>query len=430
VQHTLLFLQPGHFHAALLVKSANERIAADLHVYACAGDDRDAFVAYIKAFNTRAENPTRWRLHVHDAPSEHAALDALIEQRRGQAVVLSGRNDSKLEAIARLHTQGFWVLADKPWVTNERATADLEQACNGEPLAMDIMPDRHEFLARLRKRIISDSELFGVFTTDDPQGPAIELSSTHHLYKIVNGQPLRRPAWYYDVRIQGDGIVDGHSHLTDQAQWLVGAGHIFDFDTDVRIESVRRWATPVPLDLFHDSTGLSQWPEFLRAQIRDDILHYACNAEIRYRLCGINVRQYADWGQREPIGGGDLHGAVIRGSRAVLRVEHGEHTGFIPQISLEPRNGINLNTELERALNDWQAIFPGLGVEALPKGYRFVAPHALHSTHESHFAKELGEFLDCMDSGRWPIDLQARIYTRHRLLTEALTRANKETGTP
>jgi predicted dehydrogenase len=351
----------------------------------------------------------------------------LIEQRHGQAVVLAGRNDAKLSTIAQLHKQGFWVIADKPWVTDERAAADLAQACMGAPLAMDIMPDRHEFLARLRKQIVGNDELFGEFVIDDPQGPAIELSSTHHLYKIVNGQPLRRPAWYYDVRIQGDGIVDGHSHLTDQAQWLVGAAHAYDFGTDVHINSARRWATPVPLDLFHDSTGLSAWPDSLRPHIVDDVLHYACNAELRYELCGINVRQFADWGQREPVGGGDLHGAVVRGSRAVLRVEHGEHTAFVPQVYLQPRTGVDLQAVLDTALHDWQTVFPGLTVETVADGYRFVAPQALHSTHESHFAKALAEFLDYMDAGRWPADLQARIHTRHRLLTDALAYANEET---
>lgn len=427
MQHTLAVFQPGHFHAALLLKSANDRIAQDIHLYATSGDERDAFVALINAFNTRADDPTNWTLHVHDAPDEDHALDALIADRRAQAVILAGRNNNKLRSIARLHAHGLWVIGDKPWVTTANSTSDLAEACAGAPLAMDIMPDRHEFLARLRKKIVDHKSLFGDFVTDDPQGPAIELSSTHHLYKIVNGQPLRRPAWYYDVRIQGDGIVDGHSHLTDQAQWLVGAGRIYDFNRDVNITAARRWLTAVPLDLFTDSTGLTQWPEALRSQVVGNVLQYACNGEIHYDLCGINVRQFADWGQREPRGGGDLHGAVIRGSRAVLSVEHGEHTAYVPQVFLQPRDGIDLRADLERTLREWQSTFAGLGFETVADKYRFIAPDALHSTHESHFAKTLSEFLDYMDDGRWPLDLQARIHTRHRLLSEALTRVDTDT---
>jgi predicted dehydrogenase len=412
--------QPGHFHAALLLKTPNQRIAPDVHVYAIAGDERDAFVTLIDSFNAREENPTDWIVHVHDAATELDALDMLIAERRGQLVALAGRNNDKLAAMARLHAQDFWLIADKPWVTSPQALVDLDQVCDGSPLAMDIMPDRHEFLARLRKQIVSTPELFGEFVVDDPQGPAIELSSIHHLYKIVNGQPLRRPAWYYDTTIQGDGIVDVQSHLTDQSQWLVGESHIYDFDSDVHIDSARRWATPVSMGLFHDSTGLSTWPESLRAQVQDDVLQCQCNGEINFRLRGINVRQTALWGQREPAGGGDLHGAIIRGSRAVLNVEHGEHTDFIPQVQLIPRSGIDLQDDLRAALESWQPTFPGLAFESIENGYQFIAPDALHSTHESHFANELTTFLDYMDSGRWPIDLQARIHTRHRMLINAL----------
>ena len=93
---------------------------------------------------------------------------------------------------------------------------------------------------------------------------------------------------------------------------------------------------------------------------------------------------------------------------------------------LRPRHGVELHADLDDALRDWQSEFPGLAVEAIADAYRFVAPHALHSTHESHFAKALAEFLDYMDSGEWPSDLQARILTRHQLLTDALLLANQQ----
>jgi predicted dehydrogenase len=427
--HTLLFLDPGHFHAALLLRRASPRIAPDVHVYAPAGAERDAFCALIEAFNAREQDPTRWRAHVHEARDRDAALAALLAERRGDAVVLAGRNRGKLAAIARLHEAGLWVLADKPWVTADSAPAALARACRGAPLAMDIMPDRHELLARLRRRIIATPELFGELATDDPAGPAIELSSTHHLFKVVNGAPLRRPAWYYDVREQGDGLVDVQSHLTDQAQWLVAPERDFDFDTDVEFESARRWATPVPAELFRDSTGEAAFPAALAPWVRDGVLRYPCNGEIRYRLCGVPVRQLADWGAREPDGGCDLHGATVRGTRAVLAVEQGRHTGFEPRVSLAPRPGVALDAVLRDAVAGWQHEFPGLATEAQRNGFRFVAPAALHTTHESHFALELARFLDCMDAGTWPAHLQAQIETRHRILFEASALARGQART-
>jgi predicted dehydrogenase len=416
---TLLFHEPGHFHAALLLKSANARIARDVHLYATPGAERDAFMALVSSFNERERAPTRWRVHLHEDADADAALERLLRERRGEAVVLAGRNGHKLDRIARLHEAGFWVFADKPWVVGRVALPLLARACRGAPLAMDIMPDRFELLARLRRRVAATPELFGRFAVDDPQGPAIELSSTHHLYKIVNGRPLRRPAWYYDVAVQGDGVVDVQSHLTDQAQWLVAPDRILDHDTDVAIEHVARWATPVTRELFRCSTGLAEFPAPLAPWVRDGVLHYACNSEIVYRLRGVSVRQVADWGQREPAGGCDLHGAVLRGTRAILEVRHGADTGFVPRVHLLPRPGIDLHATLSAAVASWQDSFPGLGIERDGAGYRFVAPPALHSTHESHFARALEEFLDCVQAGAWPVDLQARIHARHRLLAEA-----------
>jgi len=417
--HTLLFLDPGHFHAALLLARAEPRLDENVHLYAPPGRERDAFLDLVDAFNARADAPTRWRVHRHDATDRDAALSALIAERRGAVAVVAGRNGPKLESIARLHEAGFWVLGDKPWLTGAATLPALVRACTGEPLAVDIMPDRHELLARLRKRVVDTPELFGGFTGNDPHGPAIALGSTHHLVKQVNGRPLRRPAWYYDVREQGDGMVDVQAHLTDQAQWLIDAGHRYDVDRHVRIESARRWCTPVPLELFRESTGEDRFPESLAPWVADGVLQYPCNGEIRYRLCGVGVQQVADWGQREPEGGGDLHRACLRGTRAVLTVRHGPDTDFVPQVHLAPRPGVALDEVLHEQVAAWQPEFPGLGVEETAHGFRFTAPPALHSSHESHFAMALADFLDCVDAGRWPDDVQDRIRSRYRLLAEA-----------
>lgn len=417
--HTLLFLEPGHFHAALLLKSVNPRIAKEIHLYASPGPERDSFLALVESFNTREDAPTHWQVRLHDAADRTDALEQLVTDRLGRAVVIAGRNGDKLSQIERLHREGFAVIADKPWITASSSMDHLKSACTGSPLAMDIMPDRHELLSRIRRKVVATPEVFGEFALDDPLRPAIEITSVHHLYKIVNGAPLRRPGWYYDVTEQGDGLVDVQSHLTDQAQALVGASHQYDYDHEVLIDSVRLYTTPVALDLFQESTGLDTFPDNLAPWIKDDVLNYPCNGDIRYRLCGVSIRQVAEWGEREPEGGGDLHGAVIRGTRAVLEVEHGIHTDFVPQIHLSPQPGVDIAAALHDEVATWQDEFPGLGVESEDHRFRFTTPDSLHSTHESHFALELSRFLDYLDAGTWPDELQRRIFTRHSILAEA-----------
>ncbi|HWR88521.1 MAG TPA: hypothetical protein VN277_08890, partial [Acidiferrobacterales bacterium] len=112
-KHTLLVLDPGHFHAALSLRRMHPRLADDVYVYAEDGPDLEAFLRLVHSFNARASEPTRWRLHVYRGAD---CLERLVAERRGDVVIVAGRNDTKMRAIARLHAAGFAVLGDKPWL--------------------------------------------------------------------------------------------------------------------------------------------------------------------------------------------------------------------------------------------------------------------------------------------------------------------------
>ena len=425
--HTLLFLEPGHFHAALTLRVRNPRVDPAIHLYATPGPERDAFVALVRSFNSRAEDPTEWDLVVHDSDDPERVL---VAERRGAAVVLAGRNQPKLGTIARLHAAGFHVLADKPWLTDGAALPDLERATAGGPLAMDIMTFRHEVVARIASRIAAGPELFGELDSSSDE-PAIDIRSVHHLLKVVNGAPLRRPAWYYDTRVQGDGLVDIQSHMTDQAQWLVGDDARFDYPRDFELDSADRWGTPVPLDLFRASTGRDEFPDALREQVTGGALTLACNGEIRYRLRGVAVRQRAEWGQREPEGGGDVHGATVRGTRATIVTRRGPETGFRPELHVAPRDpGRRFDARLDEAFSEWKRELPGLSHRPSSLGREIVVPDALHTPHEAHFAMVLDDFLDLLDSNAWPALLAARIRTRYTLLANAHARGRDAGGPP
>ena len=413
--HTLLFYEPGHFHAALTLRNDNPRVATRLHLYARPGPDRESFLALVDAFNSRRENPTHWQLSLHEADDP---LRQLIEERRGDVVVLAGRNASKLATIARLHASGFSILADKPWLTCSEALGGLRQATANPPLAMDIMTERHEIFARLRKRIVTNSRLFGEFARKSPH-PAIELATVHHLYKVVNGRPLRRPWWYYDAGIQGDGMVDVQSHLVDQVQWMVSGERPGDYDRDVELHHARRWTTPVTLDLYRESTGQSEFPDALGDYIDDDVLALPCNGEIELSLAGVRARLRAEWGQREPPGSGDLHPSIVRGTKCNVLVRHGPETGYVAEMHLEPKAGAAIEPLLGEALGEWQQDFPGLGFEAVDDGFRFTVPDALRSTHESHFAMVLESFLDYLDAGQWPQWLSPGIRLRYEIIASS-----------
>src|SRR2546421_3604176 len=242
--HTLLFLDPGHFHAALTLRVPQARAADELFVYAHEGAELRDFLALVERFNRRAPNPTRWRPVVTTADDPFGRL---VAERRGDVVVLAGRNGGKAASMRRLHEAGFHVLADKPWLVEPADLEHVRASLEGWPLAAEIMTGRHDAAAGLVKRLVGAPALFGAFHDD---GAAIVQESVHHLEKLVDGAPLRRPWWFFDVRVQGSGPVDIPTHVVDQAQWLVDRDHAAP-----ALLSARAWATRVPAEAFRRITG-------------------------------------------------------------------------------------------------------------------------------------------------------------------------------
>lgn len=430
--HTLLFHEAGHFHAALLLREMNPRVDRSVHVYAEAGPDLDRFEALVRGFNSRPLDPTDWDLQVHEGPGP---LERLLGERRGELVVVAGRNVTKLATIRRLHDAGLAVLADKPWLVSGDALPDLVRVTAGPPLAMDLMTERQDVAARLQHRVVATPSVFGQFATADGR-PSIEFRSVHHLCKTVDGRPLTRPEWYYDVRIQGDGLVDIQSHLVDRAQWLVetagpsvsgSTGRGSRSNDEAIIDRAQRWTTPVPLELFIESTGASAFPPSMQEEVDDGMLHLACNGRIDYRLRDVTVRQDTRWQARQPPGGGDAHTAIARGVGAVVVVRHGPETDGSPRIHLDPSETPDLAERVSNALPVWQEEFPGLeaidaetsGKTAIGAGLELVLPPELSTPHETNFTRVLDEFLDHVEGGVWPSDLAERIRQRYTLLARA-----------
>lgn len=423
--HTLLVHEPGHFHAALLVRTSNPRVGRSIHVYATPGPDLDRFIALVTGFNARSEEPTEWHVEVHTSSDP---LGQLIDDRRGDSVVVAGRNQAKLATIRRLHDTGLNVLADKPWLTSSAAVDDLHRVTAGPPLVMDLMTERHVTANRLRRRIVATESVFGHVIADTDELPALEFDSVHHLCKIVDGQPLHRPEWYYDVRVQGDGLVDIQSHMVDQAQWLIEEVRGADLLDRIELDGAWRWSTPVPLSLFTESTGAAAFPPSLKPHVSDGVLDLACNGQIDYRLDGVRVRQRAVWRPRQSSGGGDIHHSVARGTGANVTIQLGPATGHRPQVHVGPSAGRDLTARLSACLDDWRAEFPGLTTRPSPLGYELVIPTALDTPHEATFPLVLDDFLDHVDRGRWPAAIARRIRTRYALLARAHDEARD--GTP
>ena len=263
----------------------------------------------------------------------------------------------------------------------------------------------------------------------------------HHLAKIVNGAPLVRPEWYYDTRVQGNGLVDITSHMCDQVQWMLASAPgsaDYDYAADVKLSSAQTSDTEVPLSLFADNTGASEFPGWAAAMLRpsdpegsgplwaggedEAVLPLAANGVLEYSLRGVSVRHTAEWRPREPVGGGDLHSSTLRGTVCEVTVGCGPETNYKQELALRPlpEHVESFGAALEAAVERWQAKFEGVGAQAVADGsWILTIPTAISPSHEEHFAMVMEEFLDYIGGDGWPSSLTAAIRMRYTLLANA-----------
>ena len=422
-KHTLIVLNPGHFHAALTLRQRHPRLSDDVYIYATDGPELEKFLHMVRTFNQRSDQPTRWNLHVYRG-NDH--FERLRSERPGDIVIIAGKNDAKMGAIHRLHADGFFVLGDKPWLIDPGQIGMLKEAAATPPPAMDIMTERHDVATRLQVALAAQPQVFGRLRNDSDQ-PAISMQSVHHLYKIVNGVPLVRPPWVFDVAVQGEGITDVTTHLVDLAQWITGGGQPFDYYRDVELLSARQWPTGVPRDMFMRITGLDDFAGALRHEVADGVLSYLCNAAIGFRLRGTPVAIESKWALAVPEGGGDTHYVLVRGTAADLIVEHSGRTHYVTQFMVRPVDGgAGYAARLGSVIDSLQGEFPGLGIEALAGAFRITIPDVLRSTHEQHFAKVLDHFLGHIDGSELSDNYGRDLVTKYTLLMRAaeLSRRN------
>ena len=424
--HTLAFLEPAHFHAALTLGQPEPRVRDEIFVYARPGPELDDFLALVEAFNRRSERPTGWRPVVR---AGEQSMERLLAERPGDVAILAGRNDVKMARMRALHDAGIHVLADKPWLAGSKGLEDLRHVLSGGALCMEIMTGRHDVGSILTRKLVADADVFGAWEGD----PAIEIASVHHLEKLVNGRPLRRPAWFFDVRAQGDGLADIPTHMVDQAQRLVIAAARQPADTSSALALVRsrRWATRVPLELFARVTGAPHFPDDLGGAVDGAELSYEGNAEIALRVAGVSAVLRTQWDLSVPAGGGDAHRTVLRGSRAQIRVEQDASTGFRRRLAVLPRidavsrslHTLSVRAAVERVVASWQAEHPGVRVSEAGESLEIIVPPGLDAGHESHFPLVLADFLDQVERGVHGRGRSADTLAKYVLLAQASAEA-------
>jgi predicted dehydrogenase len=420
--HTLLILNPGHFHAALVLRERHPSLSDDIYIYSEPGPDLDRFLEIAESFNNRQANPTRWKLNVYRGKD---CLEKLVHDKKGDIAVLAGRNNTKMKNIDTLNRAGLAILADKPWVTTQAALPFLRATmASDRPLAADIMTERYEIATLLQKKFLAEESVFGRIRIEEDAGPSVFMECVHHLYKIVNEKPLVRPAWYFDINVQGEGIVDTTIHLVDMIQWMLFPGNPIDYEKDIELNEARRWATGVPLDKFAKITGTHQFPQAVHEYVKDDILNYFCNGELIYHIKGVPVHLREIWNLDEPPGGGDTLRSLMKGTRSDLMIRQLPEQGFKSELLIVPgKNRSQVERAVQDCLRKWSDRYPGLSATLEKNALLIKIPDHLRTTHEQHFYQVRDAFLEHLDTGTEPAEHRACTIAKYTLLAEARKRA-------
>jgi predicted dehydrogenase len=393
----LMVLDPGHFHAALVQKEMYRRVSRKVYVYAPLGQDLIEHLARVARYNNRQENPTSWELVVKAGPD---SLQRMLKERPGNVVVISGRNRGKIDLINASVNAGLSVLADKPWVLNTGGLPKLEAALNAARqrglIAYDIMTERYEITTVLQKEIVNDASVFGKIAPGTAQEPGVQMESVHYLLKTVSGVPNLRPAWFFDVEQQGEGMNDVGTHLVDLVPWILFPDQPIDYRREIEMLSARRWPTLISKADFRRVTGEDQFPAYLSPNVHGDRLSLFDNNEASYRMRGINVRLTAFWNYEPPAGGGDTHYAVFRGTRSRVEVRQAREPNQTPQVYIVPNDPSQKGAvlaALQKRIETLQAKYPGVAVEDLGAEIRLRIPDKYRVGHEAHFAAVTKQFL-------------------------------------
>ena len=377
MQSRLIIVEPGHFHATLLQRDMYPWLDKRVAVYAPLGPELLDYLGRIAAFNARKENPTAWELDIH---TSHDPMSAMLGEHRGNIVVFTGKNRTKIDRILAALRAGLNVLADKPWIITSSDLPKLEEAIRlarqKKVAAYDIMTERYEITSQLQRELVSDREIFG-----EAQG--VKARSVHNVMKVVAGAPLRRPAWFFDIAEYGEGLADVGTHVVDLVQWTLFPDQLIDWRKDVKITRGRRWPLVLTREQFARVTG----------ENRDRDLEYFCNNSVEYALRGVPVELEIVWDWEAPPGAGDVYEASFRGSKARVEIRQGAAERHVPELYVVPGSAA-----VERRVAALQLRWPGVAVVKSQGEMRIAVPDKYRVGHEAHFAQVTNRFVDYVNA--------------------------------
>lgn len=428
---TLITLDPGHFHASLIQKSKLPRVDTNVFVFAPSGKELETHLSLIEQFNSREDDPTNWNEIVYTG---NDFLEKMLQQGKESIVVIAGNNKNKTDYIIRAVEAGFHVLSDKPMAIDAKGFLVLkdafEKAEANNIKIYDIMTERYNIYSILQKELVNNKFIFGELKKGNANDPSIVKTSLHHFYKTVSGKPLIRPAWYYDVEQQGEGIVDVTTHFIDLIHWQCFPGQVINYQEDIRVHSASRWPTVIAKPQFHMSTGEDVLPPYLQKYVDQDHLEIYANGELTYSINNVFAKVKVEWDFEAEPGQGDTHFSIIKGTKSNISIRQGKEQEYKPKLYIEPIDKETFTevevTQIAKSFEVMKSNYQGLSLLDSPYGLEIIIPESLIKGHEDHFSQVANNFFDYVKEGKMPDWEVPNMIAKYYITTEALDIAKNQ----
>lgn len=424
----LIVLAPGHFHAALLQKEMYPQIDSSVFVYAPEGNELQAYTTLINQYNTREKEPTKWNENIYTG---NDFLQKMLSEKKGNIVVIAGNNKNKTEYITQSINAGLNVLADKPMAISpddfKKLKTAFDTAKTKNIFLYDIMTSRYDITNILLKELFLLPDVFGALEKGTLEEPSVISESVHHFYKQVSGNPLVRPAWYFDVTQQGEGIVDVTTHMVDLIQWTCFSEQVLDYSRDIIMHSAKRWPTVITQNQFTRVTNQTSYPAYLNKDVKDSMLNVYANGEMNYSVKNTHSKVSVVWNYEAPVGGGDTHYSLLRGSKCNLSIKQGKEQLYKPVIYIDPNNSNNINSwlvSLEKGIQKINEQYPGVAIKKEGSSWIIVIPEKYHITHEQQFALVVNKYLGYLNQANMPEWEISGMLAKYYTTTAALEKAH------
>ncbi|MGL4420922.1 MAG: putative oxidoreductase C-terminal domain-containing protein [Gemmataceae bacterium] len=372
----LMLVEPEHWHSILCQRVLLPGIRPRCYIYGTLNPMTVRHMAALEHYASTKITPTPWEPDYRLGPDPWARF---LQEQPGNAVLLAGRNDTKLQQMGLCVQQALPVIADLPWILDLDDLPKLEQLYREADLRevpiLDLAPARFDVVSLLQRSLVRDPAIFGQWSAGTIDNPALILENTYYFKKPLAGQMIYRPVWWFDVRISGDGLTEGGVPMADHALWLVAPETPIDYRRDIQVLDASRWPTVIGPDAFQELTQTRPYPENLhRHWIRSGAFQHYGNGTMTVAIRGVHTRITVLW-DIEPASPGmpDDHACLARGTRSIISATRSNSVETALEIT-PLQETLSVHAAVARQCEQWQADIPGLTLQTERDRLRVIVP--------------------------------------------------------